>query len=178
MWTKVIRLFTWITFEIYKITCWGRLKSTGRNHFYKGELAVFSKGLLELGKLNTIQNRFDIEVKGLLVIGSHNYFNKNIKIVCLEYIVIGNECLIADSVHFYDHDHNYKDLSKPIREQGYFSKPIKIGNNVWIGDRATILKGVNIGDGAIIGAGAVVTKDIPSNAVAVGNPACIVKMRC
>ena len=54
-------------------------------------------------------------------------------------------------------------------------KPIHIGMNVWIGAHATILPGVNIGDGAIIGAGAVVNKDIPSNAVAVGVPAKVIK---
>ena len=53
--------------------------------------------------------------------------------------------------------------------------PITIGNNVWIGGNATILPGVNIGDNSVIGAGSVVTKDIPSNVLAVGNPCRIIK---
>ena len=108
-----------------------------------------------MGMLNVFCRGFDIDAQGQLCIGSRNYFNKDVKIVCLEKIIIGDDCIIADSVHIYDHDHQFDDVLRLIKEQGYKSSPVKIGNNVWIGAKATILKGVTIGDGAVIGANAV-----------------------
>ncbi len=58
---------------------------------------------------------------------------------------------------------------------GYTSKPVKIGKYVWIGANVVILPGVEIGDNAVIGAGAIITKNIPANSVAVGNPAKVIK---
>lgn len=74
---------------------------------------------------------FDIEVKGHLFIGSRNYFNKNVKIVCFDKISIGDDCLIADSMHIYDHDHRCEDTTKLISVQGYVTSPVAIGHNVW-----------------------------------------------
>lgn len=153
-----------------------RLKAGGRNYFARGSLQI-KDGSLALGQLNVFTDGFDIEVKGALSIGTKNYFNKNVKIVCLEKITIGDNNIIADSVHFYDHDHNFADAGRPVREQGYVTRPITVGDNVWIGAKATILKGVTIGHGAIIGASAVVTKDVPANAIVVGNPGRILKIR-
>lgn len=64
-----------------------------------------------------------------------------------------------------------------IREQPHTKKPIRIGDDVWIGANVTILKGVCIGKGAVVGAGSVVTRDIPEYAVAVGNPAKVIRYR-
>lgn len=104
-----------------------------------------------------------------LILGS-GYINSNSQIVCSEKIEIGNNVAIADGVIIRDSDdHN-------IEIEGYEkTKPVKIGNNVWIGQRATILKGVTIGDGSIIAAGSVVTKDIPKNCIAAGVPAKIIR---
>lgn len=90
-------------------------------------------------------------------------------------LVIGENCLIAPFCYISDYDHVVKNAKIPIIEQGYVSKPISIGNNVWIGANAIILKGVTIGDNTIIGAGSVVTRDIPSNTLAAGNPARIIR---
>lgn len=147
-----------------------------RNYLFGGSLCVDS-GKFTIGSFNDLGKGIDIEVTGNLTVGSRNFFNRNVKIVCFDSIEIGNDCLIADSVHMYDHDHRYDQLRPLIREQGYITKPIRIGNNVWIGAKATILKGVTIGDGAIIGAHAVVNRDVPPNAIAAGNPAVVVKMR-
>ncbi len=150
----------------------------GKNLFGYGRLSIKNSDVLKLGTDNVIDDGFDFEInKGYLEFGSRNYINRNVKIVCFDQITIGDDCLIADSVHFYDHNHSLSDLSKPIRSQGYSTKPIKVGNNVWIGAKATVLKGVTIGDNAVVGANAVVTRDVPANAIAVGNPASVVKMR-
>jgi acetyltransferase-like isoleucine patch superfamily enzyme len=169
------RLFAFMRFLVLQMVHSSKVKATGKNYFDKGQLRL--KGFLELGKANIFENGFDIEIKGIFIIGSSNYFNKNFKLVCYEKIEIGNDCLIADSVHIYDHDHRFGDLQKPIKDQGFNTAGVKIGNNIWIGAKATILKGVTIGDGAIVGANAVVNKDVPPNAIVAGNPAKIVKMR-
>lgn len=92
-------------------------------------------------------------------------------------VKIGNNTIIAQYFSAHPENHNYQDLSKPIRQQGTTRKPISIGNGCWIGAKVTILAGVTVGDGVVIGAGSVVTRDIPDNAIVVGNPAKIVKYR-
>ena len=94
------------------------------------------------------------------------YINSGAKIYCYEKIVIGDDVRIADEVIIRDSDNH------ELLKEGYKkSAPITIGNHVWIGMRAIILKGVTIGDGAVIGAGAIVTKDVPPHTVVVGTPA-------
>lgn len=106
---------------------------------------------------------------GILELGS-GFFNSNVKIRCKSNIKIGENVVISHDVTIMDTD------SHRIEYEGYqMTKPIIIGNNVWIGSRAMILKGVNIGDGAIISAGAIVTEDIPANCVVAGVPAKVIK---
>lgn len=104
-----------------------------------------------------------------LSLGS-GYFNGFVQIICAQEINIGEDAAIARDVIIRDTDaHN-------ITINGHQkSKPINIGNHVWIGQRAIILKGVTIGAGAVIAAGAVVTKDIPENCLAAGIPAKVIK---
>jgi acetyltransferase-like isoleucine patch superfamily enzyme len=85
--------------------------------------------------------------------------------------------LFGDSVHLYDHNHGIDDPDQPFKSQVYERGEIKIGNNVWVGAKATSLKGVIIGDGAVVGAGAVVTKDVVPYAIVGGVPAKLIKMR-
>ena len=92
-------------------------------------------------------------------------------------ITIGNDVRIANNVVMIARNHNYEDPSIPICKQGCTDKPITIGNDVWIGSRVNITCGVTIGDGCVIGAGSVVTKDIPPYSVAVGVPAKVIKSR-
>ena len=87
-------------------------------------------------------------------------------------IEIGDNCMFASGAYITDSDwHGIYDRIERNAEPA----PIRIGNNVWIGDRATVLKGVTIGDNSIVGAGAVVARDVPANVVVAGNPARIVK---
>lgn len=175
---KIERIAGGVRFVFYKLSSRGRFFPRGRSYFKKGSFNILKPGVLTLGPSNIFNDAYDIEVKGgQLLIGSGNYFNKNIKFVCLEKIEIGDNCLFADSVHIYDHDHRYERMGIPLNRQGYALKPVKIGSNVWVGAKATILKGVAIGEGAVIGAGAVVTKDVPCHAVAVGNPARVIRIK-
>ncbi len=85
--------------------------------------------------------------------------------------------MIAANVALYSYDHGM-DPDLPIRRQPITAKaPITIGSDAWIGTGAIILSGVTIGEGAVVGAGSVVTRDIPAGAIAVGNPARVIRYR-
>ena len=118
-----------------------------------------------------------VECSGVLNIGERVIFGHHCTIGCKERIEIGDDCLLAEMVSIRDHDHNFERLDVPIRTQGATCAPVIIGRDVWLGAKVTVLKGVTIGDGAIVGANAVVTRDIPPRAIAVGIPARVVKMR-
>ncbi len=93
-------------------------------------------------------------------------------------VQIGDNVMMAPEVIIITYGHGHKDLTKPMIEQGSTeSKPVIIGNDVWLGVRCIILPGVKIGDHVIVGAGAVVTKDVPDWAIVGGNPAKVVKFR-
>ncbi len=76
-----------------------------------------------------------------------------------------------------DFDHNVTEVERPIRVQGIYKRDVRVGSNVWIGYGAQILRGVTVGDNAIIGASSVVTSDVPANAVVAGTPARVIRMR-
>lgn len=87
-------------------------------------------------------------------------------------ITIGNNCMFAASSYVTDSDwHDIYDRTKTVGE----SKPVVLHDNVWIGDGAKVCKGVTIGENSVIGAGAIVTSDIPANVIAAGNPARVIK---
>ena len=106
-------------------------------------------------------------------IGNHFYSNFNLVIVDDIDVYIGEHVMIAPNVTITPTGHPIDtDLRRPGTQ---FSIPVRIGNNVWIGSNAVILPGVTIGDNSVIGAGSVVTSDIPENVVAVGNPCHILR---
>jgi acetyltransferase-like isoleucine patch superfamily enzyme len=108
--------------------------------------------------------------------GEYCSVNAFSKIVSLDRISIGNNVVIASYVSILDHDHDVAYMKDPVLfRQKYKTGPISIGNNVWIGDKVTILKGVTIGDNVVIAANSVVTKNIASNTVAGGIPARFLK---
>lgn len=116
-----------------------------------------------------------------LVLGNNVEINDYVHIAVGEKIEIGDNVLIASKVFISDINHGTytgilcdSPLTSP-NDRTLSSKPIIIGNNVWIGEGVCILSGVTIGSGCVIGAGAIVTKSIPSNSIAVGSPAKVVK---
>lgn len=106
-------------------------------------------------------------------IGNNFYANHNLIILDANKVKFGDNVFIAPNCGFYTAGHP---LNKEKRNQGLeYAKPIEIGNNVWIGGNVIVLPGVRIGNNTVIGAGSVVTKDIPPNVVAVGNPCRAIK---
>ncbi len=105
-------------------------------------------------------------------IGDYSLICPGVRLSAAENISIGDSCMIASNVYITDSDwHGIYDRSLPVGN----TKPVIIDDNVWIGDSAIICKGVSIGKNSIIGAGSVVTQDVPENVIAAGNPARIVK---
>lgn len=98
----------------------------------------------------------------------NTFINSNVKIRCYESIKIGDGCAIS-------HDFTIMDSNGHYINGDNGTKPIVIGNNVWIGSRVTVLSGVTIGDGAVIASGAVVTKNVPPKSLVGGCPARILK---
>jgi maltose O-acetyltransferase len=108
---------------------------------------------------------------GVLEVGDRTFINYGVDIAATKLVHIGSDCLIGTHVIILDNDfHGITD-----RERVPEARPVIIANNVWIGNRATILPGVTIGEGSVVGAGSVVTGDIPARSVAVGNPARVIK---
>ncbi len=92
--------------------------------------------------------------------------------------IIGNDVMMGPNCIIYTRNHKIDDVTIPMNAQGIQEeKPVYIGDDVWIGGRVTILPGVKIGSHSVIGAGAVVTKDVPEWAIAAGNPAIVKKYR-
>ncbi len=106
-------------------------------------------------------------------IGENFYSNHNLVILDANKVKFGDNVFIAPNCGFYTAGHplDYETRNKGLE----YAKPIEVGNNVWIGGNVVVLPGVTIGDNVVIGAGSIVTKDIPSNSVAVGNPCKVIK---
>jgi acetyltransferase-like isoleucine patch superfamily enzyme len=136
--------------------------------------AMTFEGVIGIGK-----GAFFSADGGSIFVGNGTAFNRNTHINASVggRIKIGKGCLIGPNVVMRTASHRYDKQSTHIRLQGHESADICIADDVWIGANTVILGGVSVGKGAIIGAGAVVTKDIPDFAVAVGVPAKLIKYR-
>lgn len=107
-------------------------------------------------------------------LGENFYANHNLVILDATKVTFGNNVYIGPNCSFYTVNHplDYETRNKDLE----YAKKIKVGNNVWLGGNVVVLPGVTIGDNSVIGAGSVVTKDVPSNSVLVGNPAKVIKV--
>lgn len=141
---------------------WAGVSLSGRNNHI--DHPIVNKGLdakIEIGNGFSIRRGAVLNVSaGKLNVGENVFINYGTKINVRASIKIGNGCIIGQDVLVYDHDHNYK---SPDRQTEFITAPVEIGNNVWIGSQVIILKGVTIGDNAVIAAGSVVVDDIPAN---------------
>jgi acetyltransferase-like isoleucine patch superfamily enzyme len=111
------------------------------------------------------------DIQGI-IIGDHVLISPGVRISAANRISIADSCMLASHVYITDSDwHGIYDRSMPPREKSF----VVLEENVWVGDSSIICKGVTIGKNSIIGAGSVVTSDIPANVIAAGNPAKIIK---
>lgn len=129
---------------------------------------------------------FFVDYGNNIFLGNNCEINMNCTFLDTNRIIIGENALIAPGVQIYTafHPTNARDRMSDLKEDGSFTfcktqtSPVIIGNNVWIGGCAIIMPGVTIGDNVVIGAGSVVTNDIPSNVIAYGNPCRVVRDNC
>lgn len=145
----------------YHLLCWVKTL------FYK---LIYNKSfIMPLNSAYRSGFHVVIEQPGGVKIGEHCFFNNYCTLASRAGITIGDGTLFGENVKVYDHNHCYKDVSIPIKDQGYTSAPITIGKHCWIGSNVVILKGVTIGDNCVIGAGCVIYKDVPDNSVVVNH---------
>ena len=139
--------------------------------FRENQLQIFLEGG------NTIRHHTHIQGSGILRFGKNSFCGSYCVFGVNESVIIGKNVQIADAVSIRDTDHGFSDLTKSIAEQEILTSPIHIDDDVWVGHGVVILRGVNIGKGAIVAAGAVVTRDVPAFSIVAGVPARVIGSR-
>ena len=151
----VLKVYTVFNFRAFY---WGMfLKKMGKNVRIREGCQIMEARNIEMGDNVLINRNSDLYGYGGLIIGDNTS--------------IGPYCSIVT------HNHNFADTEKLINEQGHTKKKVTIGSDVWIGTHSVILPGVTIGNGSVVGAGSVVTKDVSDYTVVAGNPAKEIKKR-
>jgi acetyltransferase-like isoleucine patch superfamily enzyme len=144
-----------------------RFSSLGKGFDFRGRPSVHGQGSITAGK-NLFLNG-DVELwageKAVIVLGDDVFINGGAILSSKIRIEVGDSTLIGHQTIIFDSDWHGLDGHEPKEA------PVRIGRHVWIGTRSIILKGVTIGDNAVIGAGSVVTKDVTENTIVAGNPA-------
>jgi acetyltransferase-like isoleucine patch superfamily enzyme len=157
----------------------GRLRTDGLCFICpRVKFEIGREARVTLGRWSWLGHGCKIRVhEGELTIGAKTVLGQECTISAYERIEIGRECIIADRVMLIDFDHGMVEIERPIREQGIYKRPVRVGHNCWIGYGACILRGVRVGDNSVIGTNAVCTRDVPDNAVVGGVPARVIRMR-
>lgn len=180
--------FIWHTFCRHIITARNRhrFKNFGYKSLLAPDITLLSPQYISIGNNTSIMRHCVLEtcpnaqLQPNLTIGNNVSIGEYSHITCAQKIEIGEGLLTGRFVLITDNGHGKSSVDEtdipPILRLIHSYGPIKIGKNVWIGDKATILPNVTIGNGAVIAANAVVTKDIPAYAIAAGCPAKIVKI--
>ena len=135
--------------------------------------AVCEKLFGQFGAESIIASPFCCEFGANISIGEHTYINFNVTILDVGPVLIGSNVLIAPNAQLYTATHDMAFMAR--RSWQVYGKAITIGDDVWVGGGAIICPGVTVGARSIIGAGAVVTRDVPEDVLVVGNPARIVR---
>jgi acetyltransferase-like isoleucine patch superfamily enzyme len=144
----------------------------------KVQLELGPHATLRMGRWSWIGHGSKIRVhEGEVSIGAKTVMGQECTISAYQHVSIGRECIIADRVMLIDFDHGAVEVERPVRRQGIYKRDVRVAHNVWIGYGACVLRGVSIGSNSIVGTSAVVTRDVPENAVVAGVPARIVRMR-
>lgn len=154
-------------------------KISSKSMIYKGAKLLRHPKNIKIGKYSIIKSSSEIcacNKNAFIEIGDRTTIGNYTFIYASEKISIGNDCMIAPFVYIVDSNHKMEAGIK-MNLQDNVTKPIKIGNDVWIGAKAVILSGVDIGDGAIISAGSVVNENVMPNSIVGGVPARHLKYR-
>jgi len=164
---------SWIVLSWYRLLYPGLRVGRGVRLGRGVDISVVRGASLDVGDRVQIDSHVRLTAEGDLAIGPDSYVGVGSIIVSANRVTIGRDALIAAYVTIRDQDHRIE--ARPFREQSLISVPVEIGDNVWLGTKVTVLRGVEIGSNCVIGANSVVTRPIPCDCVAVGTPARIVK---
>lgn len=144
------------------VKAWCHIKAVIQKVFYK----IIYGTLLKIGKGTTWRRCFSImkATDAKIEIGDNCFFNNDCSINANHLIKIGGGSLFGENVKIYDHNHRFNE-NKPIKTQGFSNGTVVIGNRCWIGSNVVILKGAEIGNNCVIGAGCVVSGKVPDNSI-------------
>lgn len=184
---KVYNIYRKLFWKTYSVCVGFRFKSLRgilfNPHQVKGakHISIGHHSALENGAILTAWTSYgNDKFTPTICIGENVSIGEHSHITSINSIVIGNGVLTGRYVYISDNSHGSGDSSeigiRPIQRALYSKGPVVIGDNVWIGERVCILSGVHIGEGAIIGANAVVTHDIPAYSIAAGVPAKVLRL--
>jgi acetyltransferase-like isoleucine patch superfamily enzyme len=157
----------------------GRFRTDGLCFVCSGvKFEIGAEATVTMGRWSWLGDGCKIRAhEGHVSIGAKSVLGQECTINCYQHVSIGRECIIADRTMLIDFDHNTSEVERPIREQGIYKQDVRIGHNVWIGYGASVLRGVRVGDNAVVGTSSVVTRDVPTDAVVGGTPARVLRMR-
>lgn len=143
---------------------------------HRGRTAILQEIVGKCGKTLRVEGPFFCDYGFNIEIGENFFANYLLTILDVGKVSIGNDVLFGPNVAIYAVGHV---IDPDLRRQGYeFGLSVTIGNNVWVGGSTVFNPGVNIGENSVIGAGSVVTRDIPANVIAAGNPAHVLREIC
>jgi acetyltransferase-like isoleucine patch superfamily enzyme len=157
----------------------GRLRTDGLCFVCPGvKFEIGPDATVTLGRWSWLGHGTKVRAhEGHVSIGAKSVLGQECTISAYRHVSIGRDCIIADKVMMIDFDHGMVEVERTIREQGIYKREVRVGHNVWIGYGACLLRGVTVGDNCVIGTSAVVTTDVPDNAVVGGIPARLIRMR-
>jgi acetyltransferase-like isoleucine patch superfamily enzyme len=142
------------------------------------KLEIGRDATLRIGRWAWLGHGTKIRVhEGEVSIGAKTVMGQECTISAFQHVSIGRECIVADRVMLIDFDHGAVEVERPVRLQGIYKRDVRVGHNVWMGYGACVLRGVSIGDNSIVGTSAVITRNVPANAVVGGSPARVIRMR-
>jgi len=176
------RVMGWLRCTFWRAVLSSSGGSLGRDAFFYESVRILptSAGAIRIGDgfrilrnatLNTLGQSGQIRIGNGVHVGEGTIISSHCRVEIENGVIIGPASMIVDV------DHACSDLTVPIRKQRLISQPIRIKEGAWIASHCVILKGVTIGRGAVVGAGSVVTHDVPDYAIVVGVPARIIRMR-
>lgn len=158
---------------VHRLSNWRRWDVVKRLRGY-----YYSQLMAQAGKNLSVSEGVRVNNPNMVSIGDNCYFGAGVQFYPWnESISIGNDVLIAADVRMITRKHGFAKMNIPMSEQGYTNAPIVIEDDVWIGFQAIILPGVTIGRGSIVGAGAVVTRDVEPYTIVGGVPARLIRKR-
>ena len=140
----------------------------------RADIVIAGAGSLHVGSGTVILQDFTARIEAPVHLGAGVFFNRGCHLVAKAGIDIGDGSLLGEYVSVHDEAHVIRDGRIAGRDE-FYGRPVRIGDGVWVGAKATVLPGVTVGDHCIIGANSTVTQDVAANMVAVGSPAVAVK---